>query len=102
MLALGSPGGARIVDYVAETLVGVLDWGLDIQTAINLPHIANRNGATELEQGTALAKLKPALEALGHSVVVTEMSSGLTGIQLANGHLTGGVDPRREGAAVGE
>ncbi|MEI7608571.1 MAG: gamma-glutamyltransferase, partial [Rhodospirillaceae bacterium] len=55
MLALGSPGGPRIIEYVAETLVGVLDWGLDIQTAINLPHMANRNGATELEQGTALA-----------------------------------------------
>ena len=102
MLALGSPGGPRIVDYVAETLVGVLDWGLDIQTAINLPHMANRNGATELEQGTALAKLKPALEALGHSVALTEMTSGLTGIQLSDGHLTGGADPRREGAAVGE
>ncbi|MEI6556889.1 MAG: gamma-glutamyltransferase [Rhodospirillaceae bacterium] len=102
MLALGSPGGPRIIDYVAETLVGVLDWGLDIQTAINLPHVANRNGAIELEQGTALAALKPALEALGHAVVLGEMTSGLTGIQLGDGRLTGGADPRREGLAVGE
>lgn len=102
MLALGAPGGPRIIDYVAETLVGVLDWGLDIQTAINLPHVANRNGATELEQGTALIKLKPALEALGHSVAITEMTSGLTGIQFSEGRLVGGADPRREGLAVGE
>ena len=102
MLALGSPGGPRIVDYVAETLLGVLDWGLDIQTAINLPHVANRNGATELEQNTALATLKPALEARGHTVVLSEMTSGLTGIQLSESGLTGGADPRREGAAVGE
>ena len=102
MLALGSPGGPRIIEYVAETLVGVLDWGLDIQTAINLPHMANRNGATELEQGTALAKLEPALKALGHTVVQTEMPSGLAGIQLSDGRLAGGADPRREGLAVGE
>ncbi len=102
VLALGSPGGPRIIDYVAETLVGVLDWGLDVQTAINLPHVANRNGATELEQGTVLAALKPALEALGHTISLTEMTSGLTGIQLGEGHLAGGADPRREGAAVGE
>ena len=102
MLALGSPGGPRIIDYVAETLVGVLDWGLDIQTAINLPHVANRNGVTELEQGTALAALKPGLEARGHGVGFTDMASGLTGIQLSEGGLTGGADPRREGLAVGE
>ncbi len=102
VLALGSPGGPWIIDYVAETLLGVLDWGLDVQTAINLPHVANRNGATELEQGTALAALKPALEAMGHSVSLIEMASGLAGIQIGEGALMGGADPRREGVVVGE
>ncbi len=102
ILVVGSPGGSRIIDYVAETLVGVLDWGLDIQTAINLPHVVNRNGATELEQGTALAALKPALEGRGHTVAVVDLTSGLNGIEIGEGHLTGGADPRREGVAVGE
>jgi gamma-glutamyltranspeptidase/glutathione hydrolase len=102
VLVVGSPGGSRIIDYVAETLVGVLDWGLDIQTAINLPHVVNRNGVTELEQGTALAALKPALEARGHTVAVVDLNSGLHGIEIRDGHLIGGADPRREGVAVGE
>ncbi|MEI6984994.1 MAG: gamma-glutamyltransferase [Rhodospirillaceae bacterium] len=102
VLALGSPGGSRIPAFVALVLVGVLDWGLDIQAAINLPHLVNRNGATELEVSSAAADLKPALEALGHSVSVGDISSGLTGVQLLDGRLLGGADPRREGVAVGE
>ena len=102
VLVVGSPGGSRIIEYVAETLVGVLDWGLDIQAAIDLPHIANRNGVTELEQGTALASLKPSLEARGHTVALADLPSGLQGIQIIDGHLVGGADPRREGVAVGE
>lgn len=102
VLVVGSPGGPRIIEYVAETLLGVLDWGLDIQAAINLPHVVNRNGVTELEQGTSVAALKPALEARGHTVAVVELPSGLQGIQIGDGHLTGGADPRREGVAVGE
>ncbi len=102
VLALGSPGGSRIIDYVALTLVGVLDWGLDIQSAIDLPRVANRNGVTELEQGTAVASLKPALEAAGHVVELNELNSGLHGIQINEGHLIGGADPRRDGVAVGE
>ncbi|MEI8395644.1 MAG: gamma-glutamyltransferase [Rhodospirillaceae bacterium] len=102
MLALGAAGGSRIIEYVAQTLVGVLDWGLDIQTAINLPRVANRNGLSELEAGTALAGLKPGLEALGHSIALIELNSGVEGIQLGEGTLIGGIDPRREGAGVGE
>jgi hypothetical protein len=35
---LGSPGGSQIIGYVAKTLVGTLDWSLDIQQAIALPN----------------------------------------------------------------
>ncbi len=69
-MAVGSPGGSRTIGYVAKTLIGVLDWGLDIKEAIDLPNFLNRNGVTELERGTALEDLAPALQALGHEVSI--------------------------------
>lgn len=101
VLALGSPGGSRIVSYVAQTILGVLDWGLDIQQAINLPKITNRNDYTALEKGTSIEKLKPQLEKMGHKVQIRDLNSGLHGIQITEQGLIGGADPRREGVAVG-
>ncbi len=100
-VVVGSPGGSRIVSYVAQTLVGVLDFGLDIQQAINLPKITNRNDYTALEKGTPIAELEAPLKALGHNVKVVDLNSGLHGIQFKSGKLIGGADPRREGIAVG-
>jgi len=99
---LGSPGGSRIIGYVAKTLVAMLDGGMDIQSAIDSPHALNRNGATELEAGTAIADLRPALEARGHRVVVRPMASGIHGIVVTPTGLQGGADPRREGVALGD
>ncbi|CAM4058403.1 gamma-glutamyltransferase [Bordetella muralis] len=100
-MAVGSPGGSAIINYVAKTLVGVLDWNLDIQQAIALPNMGSRNQATELEQGTALAEMAPLLRAKGHEVKVTEFPSGIQGIVMDRGVLTGGADPRREGLVLG-
>jgi gamma-glutamyltranspeptidase/glutathione hydrolase len=101
-MAIGSPGGSRIIGYVAKTLTGVLDGGLDIQDAIDLPNFLNRNGPTELEAETPIAGLQPVLEALGHEVVVQPMTSGLNGIAVTGEGLRGGADPRREGVALGD
>ena len=49
----GSPGGSAIINYVAKTLIGIIDWGLDPQAAIALPNFGSRNGPTELESGHA-------------------------------------------------
>jgi len=101
LLVLGSPGGSRIISYVAQTIIGVLDWQLDIQQAINLPKITNRNDYTALEKGTSAADLKAGLEEMGHKVKVIDLNSGLHGIQIIPGKLIGGADPRREGLAIG-
>lgn len=102
VLAVGSPGGSRIIGYVAETLIAALDWKMDIQAAIDLPHFINRNGRTDLEKGTRAEALAPALVVLGHDVNVRELTSGLHGIAAGGDGLTGGADPRREGVALGD
>ncbi len=98
---VGSPGGSRIIGFVAQAVIAMLDWGLDPQAAVSLGHVVNRNGPTDLEGGTDVATLKPALEALGHTVAIAELNSGLHAILRRDGRWLGGTDPRREGAAVG-
>ncbi|ATD06449.1 gamma-glutamyltransferase [Pseudoalteromonas piscicida] len=101
-LIVGSPGGSRIINYVAQTLVGVLDWGLSVQAAIDLPKITNRNKYTTLEKGTELTKQAPYFEKKGHEVQIRDLNSGLHAIEVRGTHLIGGADPRREGVALGE
>lgn len=96
-MTLGSPGGNRIIGYVVKTLIAHLDWGLNIQAAIDLPHLINRFGIYELERNTHAESFKPALESIGFKVNLDDLTSGLQGIVIKNGKLEGGADPRREG-----
>ncbi len=102
VLAVGSPGGSRIIGYVAKTLIAVLDWKMNIQEAVDYPNFVNRNGPLDIEEGSALAKLKPALEKMGHTVRLVRLYSGLNGIAAAKDGLEGGSDSRREGVALGD
>ena len=104
---VGSPGGSQIIGYVAKTLVGVLDWHLDVQQAISLPNFGSLNGPTELERGKFSVTTVEALKSRGHDVREIDMGSGLQGIvraRLPNGAngWAGGADPRREGVALGD
>ncbi len=101
-MVIGSPGGHSIINYVALTLVNVLDWGMDIQKAIAAPRMGSRNGPTELERGTKLERLAPELERMGHSVRIRPEASGLHGIVRTATGWAGGADPRREGVALGD
>lgn len=102
VMALGSPGGSRIIGYVVKTLIATLDWGMDMDAAIDAPYFVNRNGSTDLEKGTSLEALKPALEEMGHTVKFISSASGLHGIRVTDHGLDGGADKRREGVAIGD
>ena len=101
-VVLGSPGGARIIGYVAQTLIAILDWAMDPQAAIALPRVVTVGTEIELEADTDVAALKEALEARGHSVAVRALPSGLHAIVLTARGVMGGADPRREGVALGD
>jgi gamma-glutamyltranspeptidase/glutathione hydrolase len=98
---LGSPGGAQIINYVAQALTALLDWHLTPEAALALPHYGSRNGPTELEADTAVTGLVPALQQLGHRVEMREMNSGTHLIVREGGGWRGAADPRREGSARG-
>ena len=100
--ALGSPGGSQIIGYVAKTLIALIDWDMDMQAAIDLPHLVNRFGTFEIEEGTSGELFAPALSQMGFKVKSGQMNSGLHGIRIKPQALEGGADPRREGLALGD
>jgi len=99
---LGSPGGGRIINYVARTLVALLDGRREPAAAVSLPHVGNRNGATEIERGRVPEELALELERRGHMVKRTDMTSGLHLIVRVGDGWVGAADPRREGVARGD
>ena len=101
LFSTGSPGGNSIIAYTAKTIVGILDWGLTPQDAIELPNVIARGDTLRVEAARIDEALVPALEAKGHTVV--QSKGEISGLHIiyrnADGSLTGAADPRREGTA---
>jgi gamma-glutamyltranspeptidase/glutathione hydrolase len=102
VLTTGSPGGALIIHFTAKTVYGVLNWGLNMQQAINLPNFGSLNGPTLLEETRFPPATVEALRTRGHEVRELNMTSGLQGIQRTPSGFFGGADPRREGIVMGD
>lgn len=104
VLVIGSPGGSRIIGYVAQAIIAHLDWGMDVQQAVAMPHLVNRFGTFDLETGTVAEALQQGLADLGFDISLRDLNSGLHAVGLGgglSGGLSGGADPRREGIAIG-
>lgn len=102
VLVIGSPGGSRIIGYVAQAIIAHVDWGMDVQQAVAMPHGLNRFGTFDLEVGTDLAEMQAPLAEMGFEVNLRALNSGLHAIAIGPDGLQGGADPRREGIALGE
>jgi gamma-glutamyltranspeptidase / glutathione hydrolase len=102
VLSVGSAGGQRIIGDTLQALIGMLDWNLSAQAALDLPRILNMNGPTELENKGDLPALAERLRALGHEVQVRAHEGGLTAIRREGDGWGGGADPRRDGVARGD
>lgn len=100
-LVIGSPGGSRIIGYVAQAIIAHIDWDMDVQQAVSMPHLVNRFGTFDVEEDTDAVDLETALTGLGYEVSLRGLNSGLHAIGVSD-TLSGGADPRREGIALGE
>lgn len=101
--SLGSPGGAAIIPYVAQTLVALRDWGLNAQQALELPHTVTLGSEVYVEKDRLPDATKDALRKRGHTLDERELTSGLGVIvRQDDGTLFGGADPRREGIVMGD
>jgi gamma-glutamyltranspeptidase/glutathione hydrolase len=102
-LATGSPGGPMIIEYVAQSLIAMIDGNRTPEQAAAQPHPGNLNGPTLLEKDTALEALTPGLTAMGHTVATPSVEkSGLHIIERVRGGYIGAADPRRDGAVLGD
>jgi len=101
-MLIGSPGGSQIILYVARVIANVLGQNDSLEAAISRPHIvAKNNGSLVLEKDGFSAELRAQLSQWGHVVKERDLNSGLHGIYVEKGIMTGVADPRREGSARG-
>jgi gamma-glutamyltranspeptidase/glutathione hydrolase len=100
---LGSPGGSRIILYVAKTLVALIDWKLDAQAAAALMNFGSRGRQFEIEIDHSSALWHAlSMRPFGHRIAADYLASGTHVIvRRPDQHLEGGADPRREGVARG-
>ncbi len=101
-LVVGSPGGSRIIGYVLQSLVAMLDWGMTPQQAADMPRLVNRYGVYDIENVGEVNALSLALGAMGYDVKRQSLTSGLHAVMVGEGVLLGGADSRREGIAIGQ
>ncbi|CAH1543208.1 Gamma-glutamyltranspeptidase [Vibrio jasicida] len=111
-LVVGSPGSSQIPGYVLKTLVGVLDWNLSAQEAIDLPNIqyGTKIDRTKpydptgllVEKKTFAEMLVPEFMELGYPVHVIPVVSGLNAIEVKDGKIYGATDRRRASSSMGE
>jgi gamma-glutamyltranspeptidase/glutathione hydrolase len=107
LLSMGTPGSWGILQTTPQLLMNVLDFGMNVQEAIEAPRFRYYTGLhVEMEERFP-THVRRALEDRGHEVTVIEPWSlsvgGAQGIQvdMDAGVFQGGADPRRDGYAMG-
>lgn len=100
VLALGSAGGKRIIMHVTKTLIGVIDFGLPLQQAIDLPNMYFGGGGLEVEQNSMLSAMADGLGKFGQKVRPVDLGSKVNGAQRIGNSWTGAADPRSEGTSA--
>lgn len=106
VLTMGTPGGPRIISAMANILVNIFDFGMDIQPAIEAGRFHNPNAKeTHIEKVFSADTMK-ALTDMGHTFKQREANDlyfgGVQGVMYGkDGKLHGGADPRRAGQAFG-
>jgi gamma-glutamyltranspeptidase/glutathione hydrolase len=98
---LGSPGGSRIISYVAQTIIALIDFDMSPQDAVNQGRISSRNGSIDIEKETEMMAFESNLASRGNKVKARDLNSGIHVIKVLPSQLIGGADPRREGIALG-
>ena len=103
-LAFGVMGAAYQPLGHVQLLTNMIDFGLDLQSAIDLPRMFFEGDAIVVEQGVS-GDLVSALQAMGHDRIIVRPApwGGAQAVEIdrARGVLIGGSDPRKDGCAIG-
>lgn len=100
IFTVGAAGGRTIIMQVTKAIIAHLDWGLSAQQSVSEGLIYFNDQGLILEQGTARATLKPALERMGHFVTVGNLGLKANAAARTPSGWEGAADPRSEGIAL--
>ena len=106
-LAIGTPGSYGILQTTAQMLLNVLEFGMNVQEAIEAPRIRIMSGKEVVMEDRIDADVRADLERRGHTVTpLGDWSMTVGGgqgiaIHPENGVMMAGADPRRDSYALG-
>lgn len=102
-LVLGAQGGPTIITQVTQVIIDVLDFGMNVQQAVDFPRFHHQwmPDRLYLEPSGASADTRRALEALGHKLDFGRRLGHIEAIEVRRDVLTGAADSRSEGVAAG-
>jgi gamma-glutamyltranspeptidase/glutathione hydrolase len=105
LLVLGSPGGSRIITTVLQVVLNVLEFGMDVQEAVDAPrfHHQWQPDVIRVERQGFPADVVTALGAMGHTIQVQEDMGDVHAIMIdpTTGLRLGASDPRMDGRTIG-
>ena len=104
-MSLGTTGGHGIMNTTPQMLMNVLDYGMDVQQAVDAPRFSGSMGTMLIEPGFP-QDVRDMLKARGHRFAETSDPMGLGSahgivVDAEHGVFQGGSDPRRDSAALG-
>lgn len=103
-IVAGSPGGSLIITTTLQVIMNVIDFGMNIQEAVNAPRVHHQwlPDQLRLEKGISLDTIKLLTE-MGHTVAVRDAMGAASSIMVdpKTGMMYGAADRRREGLALG-
>ena len=99
VLAVGSAGGKRIIMHVTKVLIGVLDWGLDAKSAMELPNLFFGKDGVLIENNAAGQAIAAKMKPFGYSFTATGLGSKLNAVERTAAGYRGAADPRGPGSS---
>ncbi len=101
VLVTGSPGGSRIISTTLQVIVNVIDYKMDVMSAVAAPRLHHQwlPDDVRIENGFSEATLN-SLKALGHSIVAPMGQTSANSILATRDSLLGAPDPRTRGATA--
>ncbi len=104
-MAAGSPGGSTIITTVLQTVIHVVDYGMDAQAAVSAPRIHHQwlPDIVNVERFGLDEATAKELESRGDTLKWRDGGWGdaMCIVERKDGALEGGADPRGEGLAAG-
>ena len=112
VMVVGTPGGSRIITAVLETIMNVIDYGMNVQEAIDAPRFHQQwlPNTTNLETFAVSPDTRKILEGMGHVfsgpqpanhvVAILVGAPSLGGKPVGKNRFYGGNDPRRNSGLV--